>query len=163
MLPDLHLRDHGASQGVVLTHKDFAYEGNVVQRTNILSQDDVQLLFLPLAHVFAQVLKAAWFSTGHVLAVTGIDNLLDDMATVKPTMMASVPRIFEKVYTAAVGKARGGDGLAGKLANWALDHGEKMAEVAMAGGNLKGSAGRSQRAWSTKIGQAYKKFGGRSP
>ena len=143
----------GRPKGVVLTHKNFAYEGNVVQRTNILSQDDVQLLFLPLAHVFAQVLKAAWFSTGHVLAVTGIDNLLDDMATVKPTMMASVPRIFEKVYTAAVGKARGGDGLAGKLANWALDHGEKMAEVAMAGGKPQGLG------WAIAKGLVYKKIG----
>ena len=143
----------GRPKGVVLTHENFVYEGNVIQRTNIISQDDTQLLFLPLAHVFAQVLKASWFSTGHVLAVTGIDNLLEDMATVRPTMMASVPRIFEKVYTAAIGKARGGDGLAGKLANWALDHGEKMAEVAIAGGTPQGLG------WAIAKGLVYKKIG----
>ena len=143
----------GRPKGVVLTHENFVYEGNVIQRTNIISQHDTQLLFLPLAHVFAQVLKASWFSTGHVLAVTGIDNLLEDMATVRPTMMASVPRIFEKVYTAAIGKARGGEGLAGKLANWALDHGEKMAEVAIAGGTPQGLG------WAIAKGLVYKKIG----
>jgi long-chain acyl-CoA synthetase len=143
----------GRPKGVVLTHENFVYEGNVIQQTNIISQEDTQLLFLPLAHVFAQVLKASWYSTGHLLAVTGIDNLLDDMATIRPTMMAAVPRIFEKVYTAAVGKARGGEGLAGKLANWALDHGEKMAEVSIAGGTPQGLG------WAIAKGLVYKKIG----
>ena len=143
----------GRPKGVMLSQGCFVFEGQVIQQTGLLSQEDVQLLFLPLAHVFAQVLKAAWFSTGHTLAVTGIDSLLDDMAAVKPTMMASVPRIFEKVYTAAVGKARGGSGLAGKLANWALDHGEKMAEVAIAGGEPKGLG------WAIAKGLVYKKIG----
>ncbi|MDE0883310.1 MAG: long-chain fatty acid--CoA ligase [Myxococcota bacterium] len=143
----------GRPKGVVLTHENFVYEGNVIRQTNILGEDDVQLLFLPLAHVFAQVLKASWFSTGHLLAVTGIDTLLDDMAAVKPTMMAAVPRIFEKIYSATMGKARGGDGLAGKLANWALDHGEKMAEVAIAGGRPQGLG------WTIAKGLVYKKIG----
>jgi long-chain acyl-CoA synthetase len=75
------------------------------------------------------------------------------MAAVKPTMMAAVPRIFEKIYSATMGKARGGEGLAGKLANWALDHGEKMAEVAIAGGKPQGLG------WTIAKGLVYKKIG----
>jgi long-chain acyl-CoA synthetase len=153
----------GRPKGVVLTHKNMVYEGVTCERIRLLDSSDTQLLFLPLAHVFAQVLKAAWLSTGHVLAVTGMDTLLDDMAEIRPTFMASVPRVFEKVYTAVVGKARSAPGIKGALGRWALDQGQAMGKLALAGGKPGGLGWTlAKRLVFSKIGTALSaKFGGR--
>ncbi|MAO83429.1 MAG: AMP-dependent synthetase [Myxococcales bacterium] len=153
----------GLPKGVVLTHENMGYEAESVENVRILSEEDVQLLFLPLAHVFAQVLKAAWIATGHQLALTSMDTLLDDMVEVRPTLMASVPRLFEKVYTGVVGKVRSATGLKGALGNWALDVGDEMAQRCIDGGTpggLKWSL--AKRLVFSKIAATLdEKFGGR--
>lgn len=153
----------GLPKGVVLTHANMGYEAESVENVRILAEDDVQLLFLPLAHVFAQVLKGAWIATGHLLALTSMDTLLDDMAEVRPTLMASVPRLFEKVYTGVVGKVRGETGLKGMIGNFALDTGDEMAQRCIEGGQPGGLK------WTLAKGLVFKKiaatlsekFGGR--
>ena len=95
----------GRPKGVVLTHGNMLYEAEVIHEQDVVRPDDVQLLFLPMAHVFAKLLEVAWFATGHVLAFAeSINTLKENLTEVRPTLMAAVPRVFEKFYAAVLDK-----------------------------------------------------------
>ena len=66
---------------------------------------DVVYLYLPLAHVFAQLIQADCVEVGATIAFWGGDTtqIVGELGVVKPTVLPSVPRIFEKVYTVAMG------------------------------------------------------------
>ncbi len=66
------------------------------------------LLFLPLAHVFARVIEVGTLEAGIVLGhCPDMNDLLPDLGTFKPTFVLAVPRVFEKVYNGAEGRAIG--------------------------------------------------------
>jgi long-chain acyl-CoA synthetase len=112
----------GNPKGVVLTHGNWSYEAKAVAELDIIRPDDVILLFLPMAHSFAKVIEAAWFGTGATVAfVTAIDRVVDEAGEVRPTVMPSVPRIFEKAYNAVISKGLATPGLKGKLFKAAVD------------------------------------------
>ena len=88
----------GEPKGAMLSHDNFLYEAEVIDKVGIISNKDVQLLILPLAHIFARVLEMSWIRTGHLLAFAqSIEKAVENMEVIKPTFMAAVPRIFEKV------------------------------------------------------------------
>ena len=61
------------------------------------------MLFLPLAHSFAQDVKAAWVGLGYrMIFAQSTDTLLADIGETSPTILPAVPRIFEKIYNAVV-------------------------------------------------------------
>ncbi len=67
---------------------------------DVLGTDDLQLLWLPLAHSFGKVLLAAQLSCGFASAIDGrLDAIADNCAEVRPTFMAGVPRVFEKAHS----------------------------------------------------------------
>lgn len=102
----------GRPKGVVLTHGNMLYEVKVIAQVDVVRQDDIQLLFLPMAHVFAKVLEVAWLGTGHVLAFAeSMNTIRDNLGEVRPTLMAAVPRVFEKFYSAVVDKGTAAEGL----------------------------------------------------
>jgi len=79
------------------------------------------MLFLPLAHSFAQVAKAAWLSTGAKMTFAeSVEKLVQNLGETHPTVLPSVPRIFEKVFAGAYAKATGSPGVAGQLGRWAF-------------------------------------------
>ncbi len=155
----------GNPKGVILTHGNWVYEAEAVQSINIIREDDLILCFLPMAHSFAKVIEAVWFRCGATAAfVESIDKIVDNAAEVRPTVMPSVPRIFEKAYDAVVSKGLAAPGLKGKLFAWAL----QSLDVHVAGlergehgaGGLGLALGR--RLVFPKIGAALKeRFGGR--
>jgi len=72
----------------------------------MLQSDEVSLLFLPLAHVLAKIITLVGVEWGTKCAfATDMGALLDEFEMVQPTMIAAVPRIFEKVYNGAQQKA----------------------------------------------------------
>ena len=80
-----------------------------IAQSGLVTDEDVQYLWLPLAHVFGKVLTAGQIEVGHVTAVDGrIDKIIENLPVVQPTYMAAVPRIFEKVYNGVAAKAQGG-------------------------------------------------------
>ena len=112
----------GNPKGVVLTHGNWLYEAAAVRQIGLLRPDDRVLLFLPMAHVFAQAIAAIWFECGcEVAFVESIEKIVDNAGEVHPTVMPAVPRIFEKAYNAAVASGLAAPGLKGKLFQWALD------------------------------------------
>ncbi|MFF2926014.1 AMP-dependent synthetase/ligase [Streptomyces celluloflavus] len=120
----------GRPKGVRLPHDCWSYMARAIQGTGLVTKEDVQYLWLPLAHVFGKVLTAGQISVGHVIAVDGrVDKIIENLPVVRPTYMAAVPRIFEKVYNGVVAKAREGGGAKYKIFQWAAGVAREYAKV----------------------------------
>lgn len=112
----------GRPKGVRLPHDNWAYMARATAATDLISADDVQYLWLPLAHVFGKVLTSGQIEVGHVTAVDGrVDKIIENLPVVRPTYMAAVPRIFEKVYNGVAAKAREGGAAKYKIFQWAAE------------------------------------------
>ncbi|MCD7439853.1 AMP-dependent synthetase/ligase [Streptomyces lincolnensis] len=110
----------GRPKGVRLPHDNWSYMAKAIAATGLVSAEDVQYLWLPLAHVFGKVLTSGQIEVGHVTAVDGrVDKIIENLPIVRPTYMAAVPRIFEKVYNGVAAKARAGGGAKYKIFQWA--------------------------------------------
>ena len=127
----------GRPKGVVLTHGNVLYEAEAVHQIDLARPDDVQFFFLPLAHVFARVLQVAWLSQGHVLAYAeSMQTIKENIQQTRPTIMAGVPRIYEKFYAAVVSQGMAAPGLAGRLFREACRLSEKRGAAEWGGAPL---------------------------
>ncbi len=98
----------GKPKGVRLSHRAWVYEGTTVADYGILHEDDLQLLWLPLAHAFGKVLITAQLACGFASAIDGrVDKIVENMAEVKPTFMGAAPRIFEKAHASVTTSQEG--------------------------------------------------------
>ncbi|MFE5619105.1 AMP-dependent synthetase/ligase [Streptomyces sp. NPDC056470] len=120
----------GRPKGVRLPHDNWSYMAKAIAATGLVTGDDVQYLWLPLAHVFGKVLTSGQIEVGHVTAVDGrIDKIIVNLPVVQPTYMAAVPRIFEKVYNGVAAKAREGGAAKYKIFQWAAGVAREYAKV----------------------------------
>ncbi|MFC8779866.1 AMP-dependent synthetase/ligase [Streptomyces nigra] len=120
----------GRPKGVRLPHDNWSYMAKAIAATGLVSGDDVQYLWLPLAHVFGKVLTSGQIEVGHVTAVDGrVDKIIENLPIVQPTYMAAVPRIFEKVYNGVAAKAKAGGGAKYKIFQWAAGVAREYAKV----------------------------------
>ncbi len=92
----------GTPKGVVLSHYNIASNVSAVHEIFPISQDDRSLSFLPWAHVFGQTCELhALFSNGASMGLCeSVNKIIDNLAEVRPTLLFSVPRIFNKLYAA---------------------------------------------------------------
>ncbi|MEU8453041.1 AMP-dependent synthetase/ligase [Streptomyces griseoaurantiacus] len=120
----------GRPKGVRLPHDNWSYMAKATAATGLIHGDDVQYLWLPLAHVFGKVLTSGQIEVGHVTAVDGrVDKIIENLPVVQPTYMAAVPRIFEKVYNGVAAKARAGGAAKYKIFQWAAGIAREYAKV----------------------------------
>ncbi|MFE2070359.1 AMP-dependent synthetase/ligase [Streptomyces sp. NPDC059467] len=120
----------GRPKGVRLPQDNWSYMAKAIAATGLISSEDVQYLWLPLAHVFGKVLTSGQIEVGHVTAVDGrVDKIIENLPVVQPTYMAAVPRIFEKVYNGVAAKARAGGGAKYKIFQWAAEVAREYAKV----------------------------------
>jgi long-chain acyl-CoA synthetase len=124
----------GNPKGVQLTHGNWGYEATATAQIHLMDADDSVMLFLPLAHSFAQVVKAAWLSMGfRMIFSRGTEKLMVDLVETSPTILPSVPRIFEKVYEGVVGNGSAAPGLKGTLFRWAMRLFDEYVEARLQG------------------------------
>ncbi|MGW5001138.1 AMP-dependent synthetase/ligase [Streptomyces hydrogenans] len=110
----------GRPKGVRLVHDCWSYQAVAQEATGLVLPDDVQFLWLPLSHVFGKALISGQVQSGHVMAVDGrIDRIVANLPVVRPTIMASAPRVFEKVYNGIAARARAEGGAKYKIFLWA--------------------------------------------
>ena len=125
----------GRPKGVELTQDCWVFEAEAMDAMGSMTATDRQLLFLPMAHVFAKVLEVAIIRMGIPTAIDGsIDNLVDNMAAVRPTFMAAVPRVFEKVYNKVVSGAHDAGGLKLRIFQWSMKQGYAVSKIRQNGG-----------------------------
>ena len=93
----------GPPKGCVLTHGNGLALCDMVEQLGIIQPGDVSYLYLPLAHVFAQLVQISGLYLGAQLTYFSGDTkqIVPELQEVKPDYFPSVPRIFEKVYAQA--------------------------------------------------------------
>ncbi len=98
----------GRPKGCQLTHSNLIHEvrGTKAALPTLISPGQRLLIFLPLAHVLARALTLGAFTNRVTVGFTSdIKNLVPMFSVFKPTVVVSVPRVFEKVYNTAAGNA----------------------------------------------------------
>src|SRR6476469_9389131 len=125
----------GPPKGCVISHGNYRAMLDMVNQTSVIEDDDITYLYLPLAHSFALLIQLGSFDLGATLAYWERDPLkiLPNLAELKPTYFPSVPRIFEKIYTAATSGMEKEGGLKKAIFNWSIEVGKKMRATERAG------------------------------
>ena len=124
----------GKPKGVELLHSSWGYVGSAMTAVGLMETTDVELRWLPMAHVFGTVLMTAHVQFGYSAAVDGrIPNILGNISLVKPTFMGAVPRIFEKVHAAVSAMAKAGGPEQEAKFNQAIDIAKKHRALMAAG------------------------------
>ena len=117
----------GEPKGVMLTHQNIS--SNALTAFSELKDyksgpdGEVVLSFLPLSHIFARTLYYGVLAHGTPIYFTHPDFLAEDLKRVRPTVIATVPRVLEKIYGKILEKITTISGWKKKLANWSLETG----------------------------------------
>jgi len=121
----------GPPKGCVISHGNYRAMLDMALQQSVLEPERVTYLYLPLAHSFALLIQFLSFEVGGVLAYWERDPLriLPNLAEVRPHFFPSVPRIFEKIYTAATAKAEKAGGLQKAIFDWAVGVGRRVREL----------------------------------
>jgi long-chain acyl-CoA synthetase len=131
----------GRPKGVRLPHDNWSYMAKATAATGLLRATDVEYMWLPLSHVFGKALTSTHIEVGHVIAVDGrADKITENLPVVRPTYMAAVPRIFEKVYNGVAAKARAGGGAKFRIFQWAAAVAREYAKVSQDNFRSSGAA-----------------------
>ncbi len=125
----------GPPKGCVISHGNYRSMVTMALDESVLDSDTTTYLFLPLAHSFALLIQFLSFDLGGNIAYWERDPLkiIPNLAEVKPEYFPSVPRIFEKIYTAATGEIEKSGGIKKVIFNWAIGVGKKVRERERAG------------------------------
>jgi len=125
----------GPPKGCIISHGNYRAMLDMVNGTSVIEPEDVTYLYLPLAHSFALLIQLGSFDLGATLAYWEGDPLkiLPNLAELKPTYFPSVPRIFEKIYTAATSGVEKMGGPKKAIFHWAIGVGGKMRTAERAG------------------------------
>ena len=130
----------GDPKGCIITHGNVLATIGMYEDQLRLANDEhpVVYMFLPLAHVLARVVELVTLQEGGTLAFWTRDTsrLLEDLAEVRPTHFPSVPRVFEKVHTAALVGVEGASPLRGRIFRSAIALGKRRGRAAAKGGRL---------------------------
>ena len=115
----------GKPKGVMLSHANMLTNAHACLDTFTVRGDDLFLSFLPLSHTFERTLGyyLAVMTGATVAFARSIPLLSEDLQTIRPTLLISVPRIYERVYGAIKNKLDEGSPLKRKLFSLAVETG----------------------------------------
>jgi long-chain acyl-CoA synthetase len=118
-------------------HRAWVFEGEAIKAQNILNEDDLQFLWLPMAHSFGKVLLSTQLACGFATAIDGrVDKIVDNLGIVKPTFMGAAPRIFEKAHARIVTMQAAEGGAKEKIFLRAFEVGAKVNKLKAAGKSI---------------------------
>ena len=121
----------GPPKGCVISHGNYRAMLNMINAVHVIDDEELTYLFLPLAHSFAVLVQFGSFDLGATLAYWERDpmKIAANLVEVRPTYFPSVPRIFEKIYTAATARTEAAGGLTKAVFNWAIKVGHRVREL----------------------------------
>ncbi|MGA9678199.1 MAG: long-chain fatty acid--CoA ligase [Mycobacterium sp.] len=124
----------GRPKGVRLTHGAWTYTAAAIDALDILGPDDLNFLWLPLAHAFGKVMLALPLQIGFPTAIDGrVERIVDNLAALRPTIMGAAPRIFEKAHARIEGMVAEQGRLTKKMFDLAIGIGMRVSEARQAG------------------------------
>ena len=111
----------GPPKGALISHSNILALFDVTKDLVEFDQDEVLLVFLPMAHVAERVVSGYTRINAGISAAfaTDIPSLLDEIQEIRPTMFGSVPRIFEKAYARMMAQVEDAPPLRQKIFRWA--------------------------------------------
>ena len=121
----------GDPKGAMLTHSNFMSNAQAAMRIVSITPDDVFLSFLPLSHVFERM-------GGHYLPLSGgatiayaesLFTIRQDMQEVRPTIMMSVPRLYEGMHERIIRSVKEGSSTKQKIFHWSVGVGAKVSQA----------------------------------
>ncbi|MHB8054287.1 MAG: AMP-dependent synthetase/ligase [Candidatus Aminicenantales bacterium] len=111
----------GIPKGVLLTHRNFFSNAKALDAVTDFNASDTILSFLPLSHVLERMTTFSFLYKGATIAYAeSIDTVAQNLTEVHPTIMVSVPRLFEKLYARIMDSILGGSAVKKKIFFWAL-------------------------------------------
>jgi long-chain acyl-CoA synthetase len=121
----------GTPKGVELAHRNLVDVSRGATRVHPLNDQDSLLSWLPYAHVFGRI-NEVFVGTmigGEVWISAGVEHLLEELQQVKPTIMCSAPRVYEKMYAAVMAKVQKASPAKRAIFNWAVSVGTRFSQT----------------------------------
>jgi len=129
----------GPPKGVVTRHSNYAFNVTAALEAVHVARGSVFLQFLPLAHSLGRL---EHFLTFDAMAVSSfarsLQTVAEDLATVRPEIMVSVPRLYEKFYARVMAKVEEDGGLKKAIFEWALGVGREASRLRQRGVEPRG-------------------------
>jgi len=111
----------GDPKGVMLTHNNFSSNVTDTVEFTLNSEEDLAVSFLPLAHVYGRMLDYVYLFQGCPVAyVEVVENVAEALLEVHPTVLAAVPRFFEKIYARLMEQGSKATGTKRKIFNFSI-------------------------------------------
>jgi long-chain acyl-CoA synthetase len=154
----------GPPKGCMIRHRNYYAMTACIERIEGLSlEEDVMLLYLPLAHNFGRLMALWGAYAGFTIAFCPDPYAVAEaLPQVRPTLLPSVPRLYEKAHTAIVSKLESTSGLRRRLGDWALRIGRETSALRQQGKPLPRSlALRHRLADRLVFARVQQRFGGR--
>jgi len=109
----------GPPKGVILTHRNLVTAAS--RATSATDEDDIVLLFLPMAHSFARIAhQGSAFNGATVALVSDVARVPEALQRTRPTFLPAVPRVYEKIHANTLGEIERAGGVKRALGLWAL-------------------------------------------
>lgn len=153
----------GIPKGVMLTHSNFVSNVKTVASIIEFTEKDTVLSFLPLSHVLERMVTFTYLFKGCSIAYAeSIEALGENLLEIKPHIMVSVPRVFEKIYSKVMDNVLASSGLKRKIFFWAVKVGSKYGQRKLNNQSIPGSLNfKRNLAYKLVFSKIIEKTGGR--
>ncbi|MGB9906821.1 MAG: AMP-dependent synthetase/ligase [Candidatus Saccharicenans sp.] len=119
----------GVPKGAMLSHYNLVSNVQALRSVIEFTNNDTALSFLPLSHVLERMCTFAWIYVGATIAYAeSVDTVAQNLVEARPTIMVSVPRLFDKFYARVIDNVLSSSNLKKKIFFWALKVGRKYAQ-----------------------------------
>jgi long-chain acyl-CoA synthetase len=129
----------GVPKGVILTHDNLISNIKTAAALIEFSEKDTVLSFLPLSHILERMVMFTYIFKGCTIAFAeSVEAVAKNLLEVRPHLMVSVPRVFEKIYTKVMDQVLASPSLRRKIFFWALKVGKAYGAAKLAGKPVSG-------------------------
>jgi long-chain acyl-CoA synthetase len=136
----------GTPKGTLLTQRNFASQVVVLRELLQYQPDDLALSLLPLCHIYERTNCYVYLGGGCSVAYAeGFDKVIDNMQEVRPTLMAVVPRFFEKFYARLMERMQRAPWVKRRVFDWAVGVGRRAVPYRLAQKPVPGWLGIQHR------------------
>lgn len=120
----------GDPKGVMLTHRNFINQINTLAPLFPITEKDISMSFLPLSHVYERTVDYVFFHAGtQINYVESIERVPTQLTEIRPTVMVSVPRLYERSYIKIIARIQQEGGAKKRLFEWAMRVGRQVKEA----------------------------------
>jgi long-chain acyl-CoA synthetase len=129
----------GTPKGVELAHRNLVDTARAAVQMHPITDQDSSLSWLPLAHVFGRINEMfdGMVYGGETWVSAGSDHLVEELQYVKPTVMCSAPRVYEKMYAAVIARVQKAGAAKRAIFRWAVSTGTRFSQTEKPGPVLK--------------------------